>query len=103
MAEDGEGGLIGFAEVSVRHDHVEGASISPIPYLEGWFVDAAFRKRGIGRALLDEIERWAMSRGYTQLASDAEIENTTSIRLHQSLGFSEVGRNVNFLKKLVKP
>ena len=103
VAEDDAAGLIGFAEVSVRYDHVEGASISPIPYLEGWFVDAAFRKRGIGRALLDEIERWATSRGYSQLASDAEIENTSSIRLHQSFGFSEVGRSVNFLKQLGKP
>ena len=102
VAEDGESGLIGFAEVSIRFDHVEGASISPIPYLEGWFVDAAFRKRGVGRELLDAIERWAISRGYTQLASDAEIENTSSIRVHKAFGFSEVGRNVQFLKKLVE-
>ena len=36
VAEDGQGRLIGFAEVSLRRDHVGGASISPVPYLEAW-------------------------------------------------------------------
>ena len=93
--------LIGFAEVSLRVDHVEGASISPVPYLEGWFVDEPYRGRGVGRALLNAVEQWAVSEGYTQLASDAEIENASSIRLHQLAGFSEVGRTVHFLKPLL--
>ena len=100
VAEDHQGSLIGFAEVSLRHDHVDGASICPVPYLEGWFVEASFRKQGIGRALMEAVELWAISRGYTELASDAEIENSLSIRLHKSLGFSEVDRNVTFLKTL---
>lgn len=32
--------------VSIRADHVEGASITPVPYLEGWYVAAAYRGRG---------------------------------------------------------
>jgi len=92
--------VIGFAEVSVRHDHVEGASISPVPYLEGWFVQEAFRGQGVGRLLLEAVERWATSRGYTELASDAELDNSVSIRLHHRLGFDEIGRNVSFLKRL---
>ena len=101
VAEDRQAGVIGFAEVSIRSDHVDGASISRVPYLEGWFVDASFRKRGIGRALINEVEQWAISLGYSELASDAEIENTQSIRLHELLGFSEIDRNVTFLKKLL--
>ena len=100
VAEDGQGALAGFAEVSLRQDHVDGASISPVPYLEGWFVEPRFRKQGIGRALMNAVERWAISRGYTELASDAELENSLSIRLHKRLGFLEVDRNVTFLKKL---
>ncbi|MBI2946460.1 MAG: GNAT family N-acetyltransferase [Verrucomicrobia bacterium] len=99
-AEDGQAGLIGFAEVSVRQDHVDGASISPVPYLEAWFVEAPFRKQGIGRLLIDAVEQWAIGQGYGELASDAEAENALSIRLHQRLGFSEIDRNVTFLKKL---
>lgn len=100
VAEDISGHLIGFAEVSLRRDHVDGATISPVPYLEGWFVEATFRKQGIGRALMEAVESWAVQRSFSELASDAEIENALSIRLHRMLGFAEVDRNVTFLKKL---
>ena len=100
VAEDHQANLIGFAEVSLRHDHVDGASISPVPYLEGWFVEASFRRQGVGRSLIDAVERWAVLRGYAELASDAEIENSLSIRLHKQMGFSEIDRNVTFLKTL---
>ena len=100
VAENDHGKLIGFAEVSLRRDHVDGASISPVPYLEGWLIEARYRKQGVGRALIEAVERWATARGYTELASDAELENLLSIRLHKRLGFSEIDRNVTFLKKL---
>ena len=100
VAENDQAELIGFAEVSLRQDHVDGASISPVPYLEAWFVEASFRMQGVGRALIGAVERWATSRGYTELASDAEIENSLSIRLHKQLGFAEIDRNVTFLKML---
>src|SRR5215471_10679001 len=35
--------LCGFAEVSIRHDHVEGTSSVPVAYLEGWYVDPDMR------------------------------------------------------------
>ncbi len=91
---------IGFAEVSLRHDHVDGATICPVPYLEAWFIEAPFRRQGFGRALMDAVESWAISRGYSELASDAEIGNSLSIRLHEQLGFTEMERNVTFLKSL---
>jgi aminoglycoside 6'-N-acetyltransferase I len=100
VAENGSGKLVGFAEVSLRRDHVDGAESSPVPYLEGWFVEARYRKRGIGGSLIGAVEKWATARGYTELASDAEQENLLSIRLHKQLGFSEIDRNVTFLKKL---
>jgi aminoglycoside 6'-N-acetyltransferase I len=100
LAEEDHNALVGFAEVSIRQDHVDGASICPVPYLEAWFVEARFRKQGIGRALIATVEQWAIQGGYSELASDAEIENTTGIRLHRLLGFAEIDRNVTFLKAL---
>jgi aminoglycoside 6'-N-acetyltransferase I len=95
-----DGQMAGFAEVSLRKDHVEGTHSVPVPYLEGWFVRANYRGCGIGRGLLDFVERWAAARGFEELASDAEIENSRSIRLHRTLGFTEVGRTVHFVKQL---
>ena len=95
-----DGMLAGFAEVSLRHDHVEGTRASPVAYLEGWFVAPAYRERGIGRGLLDFVEQWAVGRGFDELASDAELENIQGISLHSKLGFAEVGRTVHFVKPL---
>ena len=84
----------------MRSDHVEGTASSPVPYLEGWYVRAAYRGHGVGRALLSFIEQWAVSRGYAELASDAELQNDHGIRLHAMLGFREAGRSVHFVKIL---
>ena len=90
----------GFAEVSIRSDYVEGASEAPVPYLEGWYVREGFRRRGVGRGLLSFVEAWAVAQGHRELASDAELMNDSSIRLHGQFGFSEVGRSVHFVKQL---
>lgn len=95
-----DGEAVGFAEVSIRADHVEGTTSSPVPYLEGWFVAEPFRGRGIGRALLAFAETWARNRGFREFASDADPANAASLRAHAKLGFREVGRSVHFVKTL---
>ncbi len=97
-----EGNFVGFAEVSVRCDHVEGTAHSPVPYVEGWYVASAYRGRGIGRALVSYVEQWAIANGFSELASDAELRNRDSIRVHGRLGFREVVRAVHFVKQLEK-
>lgn len=100
LAEDADGRSLGFAEISIRRDHVEGTCSAPVPYLEGWYVDPNHRNRGVGRALIDAAERWALEAGFTELASDAEIANDEGIRVHLKLGFREVGRSVHFVRAL---
>ena len=100
IAEDPEGRLIGFAEFSIRIDYVPGADTSPIPFLEGWFVDENYRAKGVGKELLTAIEDWSQQKGYKQLASDALLDNTTGIEIHKQLGFLEIERTVHFIKKL---
>jgi aminoglycoside 6'-N-acetyltransferase I len=95
--------LVGFAEVSIRADHVEGTSIAPVPYLEGWYVSDVHRGQGIGRALLAFVEEWSARNGYRELASDAALDDEKSIRLQAMLGFQEVGRTVHFVKSLAPP
>ena len=48
VARSDEGVPIGFAEVAVRHDYVNGCDSSPVAFLEGIYVDAARRQRGRG-------------------------------------------------------
>ncbi len=100
LAEEGDGQVSGFAELSVRREHVDGARTSPVAYLEGWHVVPEKRSQGIGRALIDAAEAWAVEQGFTELASDAEVGNKGGIDAHLKLGFRETGRTVHFVRDL---
>jgi aminoglycoside 6'-N-acetyltransferase I len=102
VAERDNGGLCGFAEVSVRSEHVDGTSSVPVAYLEAWYVEPEFRGRGIGPQLLEAVETWASGRGFKELASDAELQNKQSIAAHVSCGFTETCRAVHFVKPIIR-
>jgi aminoglycoside 6'-N-acetyltransferase I len=100
VADLGDGRLAGFLEASIR-PFVEDCSSDNVGYLEGWFVEQGYRRQGIGGNLVDFAERWARSRGCTEMASDAEVDNETSIAAHNQLEYVETSRLVHFRKDLV--
>lgn len=91
---------IGFAQVQLRYDYVEGTSSSPVGYLEGIFIEKEYRKKGYAKALLSTCEAWAKGKGCTEFASDCEIDNETSIQFHCAMQFQEANRIVCFKKTL---
>jgi len=91
--------LVGFIETSERQ-RVEGTRSDPVGYVEAWFVEDGYRRRGVGRALMNAAEEWALSRGLSELASDADIDNPGSVRAHLAHGFRETFRIVQFVKEL---
>jgi aminoglycoside 6'-N-acetyltransferase I len=99
IASEGSGRAIGFAELSIR-PYAEGCYSGRVAYLEGWFVDAASRGKGVGAALVKAAEEWARAQDCTELASDTEIDNAASASAHRSLGFEEVDRIMCFRKSL---
>jgi aminoglycoside 6'-N-acetyltransferase I len=101
VAERPDGsGLCGFAEASVRR-YANGVDEAPCAFLEGWWVDEDVRRTGVGRALVEAVEEWARSRGFTELGSDALLDNSLSHRAHEAIGFEERERVVYFRKRLV--
>jgi aminoglycoside 6'-N-acetyltransferase I len=94
--------LVAFLEVRLR-DYADGCSSSPVAYIEGWYVDPRFRRRGIGAALVEAAEEWAEKLGLSEIASDSELHNDIGHRAHTGLGFQEVGRIVQFRKPLEPP
>ena len=90
----------GFAQCQLRHDYVEGTETSPVGYLEGVFVDPAYRKQGHGRVLVAACEDWARKQGCQEFASDCELSNTQSLAFHLASGFREAGRIICFTKPL---
>jgi Sortase and related acyltransferases len=99
VAEQDNGRLIGFLEASIR-PFVEDCVTDHVGYLEGWYVEEEFRRRGVGAELVRAAERWARSRGCTEMASDSEIGNEVGAMAHQELGYTETSRLVHWRKDL---
>ena len=100
IARGGAGNAIGFAEVSLRFDYVNGCVTSPVAFLEGVFVTPQARRSGCARLLVEAVTVWAQERGATELASDVDLANTISQDMHQSLGFKETERVVYYKKQV---
>ena len=95
-----DGKAIGFAQCQLRHEYVEGTDSSPVGYLEGIFVEDAYRRHGYARALLRACEAWAKEKHCTEFASDCELENDDSLRFHTAMGFEEANRIICFRKDI---
>lgn len=93
------GEAVGFAELSIR-PYAEGCETDRVAYLEGWYVVPEARGTGVGRALIEAAEAWAVARGCPEFASDALIDNEASAAAHRALGFEEVERIRCFRKAL---
>ena len=91
---------IGYATVTIRSDHVEGATTSPVGYLEAIYVDPEYRNRGIAKALFVQGESWCMEQGCTEMGSDTWHWNTKAQEFHKRLGFREEDVLVHFYKKI---
>jgi len=95
-----EGRLVGFLELDYRK-YAPGCHSSPVPFIEGWYVEPDLQRRGIGTALIEAAEAHARAEGHAEIASDTEIQNETSIAAHLALQFEEIERVVFFRRPLV--
>ena len=95
-----DGAVVGFVLAGMR-SHADGCDpVKPVGYIEGWYVAVAWRKQGIGRALVNAAENWARTAGCAEMASDTWADNVESQRAHAALGYQEVDRCVNYRKSL---
>lgn len=99
VAERPDGRLGGFVEAGTR-SIAEGCETSPVGYLEGWYVEADLRGRGVGAALVQAAEAWARDQGCSEMASDTWLDNSDGYRAHLALGYAEVERIICFRKRL---
>lgn len=67
--------------------------------VEDMIVDKKYRKRGIGRALFQTLERQAVAQGCTQVILVTESERTDACGFYESIGFHP-SKNKGYKKKL---
>jgi RimJ/RimL family protein N-acetyltransferase len=85
VAED-EGEIVGRLSVA-RDPHSASRHVADL----GLMVAASHRRRGIGRALLEQAEAWARSAGVIKLELHVFPWNEPAIRLYEEFGFEREG------------
>jgi aminoglycoside 6'-N-acetyltransferase I len=92
---------VGMIDARVRN-YAEGSPALRAAYVEDLWVEPDARGRGIGRALLAQVEQWAQSQGLYWLGSDTWPGNAASRSWHAAVGFQEVEELVVFGKPLME-
>ena len=88
LAAEIEGRLAGYASYGAFRPHQGYARTVE----NSVYVDAAFRGRGVARALMEALIAHAREDGMHVMVGGIEAGNGASIALHASLGFVETGR-----------
>ena len=100
IARDNYNTPLGFVNIAVRNDYVEGSKTNPVGYIEGIYVRKEYRKKGVAKQLIKESEKWFIKKGVKEMGSDAEINNTVSHAFHKSFGFKKGETLIHYIKKL---
>lgn len=87
--------VIGFLELSSRNI-VDGCLSSPVAYLEGVYLNAASRGKGLGKEIIHALLNWCKENGFSELATDTEMENVKAQEFYQAMGFRETYRIVEY-------
>jgi ribosomal protein S18 acetylase RimI-like enzyme len=81
-----QGETVGFASVSIQHNFWEEGFIA---YITTMIVDERFRSRGIGTALLREIEKRAEVRGCRRVELESAYHRTAAHAFYEKNGFAK--------------
>jgi putative acetyltransferase len=93
VAED-DGAVV--ARLSVARDpHSASRHVADL----GLMVDAGYRRRGIGRALLEQAVLWARESGVQKLELHVFPWNEPAIRLYEQFGFRREGLRVGHYRR----
>jgi GNAT superfamily N-acetyltransferase len=95
------GEMVGSASVDIADPPSAGNMARNVPTAEfGVSVLAEWRGRGIGRALIEHLERWAAERGIERMILNVSEANAGAIRLYHDMGYRDYDRAM--LKRLTE-
>jgi phosphinothricin acetyltransferase len=90
LVADQQARVLGWARILAYSDRAAYAGIGEVSV----YVDRSARGRGIGRRLLEELERRAAELGYWKLTGKLFPENAASVALVRRCGWREVGMHL---------
>ena len=89
------GMAVGFTQLYTSFSSV---SMRPIYILNDLYVEQAYRKKGIGEALLDQAKKLCLENGFKGLALETEIDNPAQ-KLYERLGWEKDSNHFHYFWK----
>jgi GNAT superfamily N-acetyltransferase len=89
LVADAGKGPVGLATVHIRHTINHEAPIAQLTLL---VVDESQRSRGVGRALVEEAERWAHAQGCHRIVVTTALQRTGAHAFYEHIGYRHTGR-----------
>jgi GNAT superfamily N-acetyltransferase len=88
-----DGTMVGSASVDIADQPSPGNMARAVPTAEfGVSVVDGWRGHGIGRALIEHLERWAADHGIERMILTVSEANEGAIRLYHSMGYRDYDR-----------
>jgi len=91
-----DGAVLGWLHACVVHS----IEYERLVEIRGLVVDARARSRALGRALLDEAERWARTRGVARMRVRSRVARERAHRFYERAGYVAVKQQKVFDKVL---
>ena len=85
LVAEAAGRVVGMVSVQTVISTAEGG---PVGWVEDLVVAEEFRGRGVGRALLERVEAWAVERGVTRLQLLADGNNAPALEFYRRQGWA---------------
>jgi|GEM_PF-3114548 len=85
LAATSDNRIAGYIIGSIEKD--KSLVYNTIGKLEDWYVEEAYREKGVGAELYHKLEEWYREKGCQQVLSDTWQDNMSSINAHKKLGF----------------
>ena len=96
VAEDSAGAIAGWLQAHAAHIVESGFRVE----ITGLVVAAEARRRGVGRALVAEAERWARSRSAEAVVVRSNVQRSESHAFYPALGYSQTKTQAVYRKDI---
>lgn len=96
VAEGEDGRLVGWGHVYIVH----GIESDAHAEVGGLVVDESARRSGVGRALMEAIERWAVAQGLREVALRSNVVRHDAHAFYRGLGYECPKTQHRFRKRI---